>query len=60
MRRLTRLQSRRAVIAALREDLRDANGNLWKAANREFDLRCENTILKDMLAASVGGTRVPS
>ena len=37
-----------------------ANGNLWKAANREFDLKCENKILKDMLAASVDGRRVTS
>jgi hypothetical protein len=60
MRRLTPLRSRRAVVAELQEDLRAANGELWKAINREFDLQCENTILKDMLAASVDGTRVTS
>jgi hypothetical protein len=50
MRRLLRRRSSRAVIAALREDLREANGNLWKAANREFDLQCENRILRDVVA----------
>ena len=51
MTRLLRRRSSRAVIAQLQDDLREANGNLWKAANREFDLQCENRILRDVVAA---------